>query len=116
MTEEQIKNFPKNAEEYFYKQLNEGLPYKKEIANFFEVMNYLRNEIKGQKEYIKYLKKKRQGGIQKQYNKVKVIKSQDKQLKEAKEIIKNMLGDLPWTPQGSEIINKAKIFIKEEIC
>lgn len=116
MTEKQIKNFPKNAEEYFYKLLKERIPYKEEIANFFEVISYLRNEIKGQKEYIQYLKKKRQGGIQKQYNKVKVIKSQDKQLKEAKEIIREYVnwdyGD--HTNCLPDITKKAEAFINKE--
>ena len=48
-------------------------------------------KIKELKEYNKYLKRKRQGGIQKQYNKVAIIKQQDNQLTKAKEIIKNLM-------------------------
>ena len=39
------------------------------------------------KEYNKYLKRKRQGGIQKQYNKVAIIKQQNDQLSKAKEVL-----------------------------
>lgn len=52
----------------------------------------LQEEKKGQKEYMKYLKRQRQGGIQKQYNKVGKIKNLEKQIAELKaenELIKN---------------------------
>ena len=39
------------------------------------------------KEYNKYLRRKRQGGIQKQYNKVAIIKHQDEQLTKAKKLL-----------------------------
>ena len=42
MTEEQIKQFPTSAEEYFYKQVKEGLPWKAEVYQFFEVINFYR--------------------------------------------------------------------------
>lgn len=42
MTEEQIKRFPKSAEEYFHKQSKDGIPWKTEIYQFFEVINFYR--------------------------------------------------------------------------
>ncbi|WP_405292016.1 hypothetical protein [Methanobrevibacter sp.] len=42
------------------------------------------------KEYNKYLRRKRQGGIQKQYNKVAIIKQQNDQLAQATELLKGM--------------------------
>ena len=46
MTEEQIKQFPTSAEEYFYKQVKEGLPWKAEVYQFFEVINFYRKTTK----------------------------------------------------------------------
>ena len=46
MTEEQIKNFPKNAEEYFHKQTKDGTPWKMEIYEFFEVINFYKKNNK----------------------------------------------------------------------
>ena len=80
------------------------------------------DEIKGQKEYIKYLKRQRQGGIQKQYNKVGKIKDLEKQLNEAKEIISAFI---KWIKEISseyylldenekEMVAKAEAFLKEE--
>ena len=72
------------------------------------------------KEYNKYLRRKRQGGIQKQYNKVAIIKQQDKQLTKAKEIIKNLLilkndhygnTKIEWRVKVTE---QAEQFLKEE--
>lgn len=49
------------------------------------------NEIAELKDYNNYLKRQRQGGIQKQYNKVSIIKQQKEQLTKAKGIIKDLL-------------------------
>ena len=49
-----------------------------------EATKELQEEMKGQKEYIKYLKRQRQGGIQKQYNKVEKIKELEKQIEKMK--------------------------------
>ena len=56
------------------------------IKGATEATKELQEEVKGQKEYIKYLKRQRQGGIQKQYNKVEKIKELEKQLTKAKEL------------------------------
>lgn len=47
-------------------------------------------KIKELREYNKYLRRKRQGGIQKQYNKVAIIKQQNEQLTKAKKIIRKL--------------------------
>lgn len=60
------------------------------------------------KEYNKYLRRKRQGGIQKQYNKVAIIKQQDEQLTKAKEIIKAFLDS-----SDLNIKHKAEEFLGE---
>ena len=46
MNEEQIKQFPRSAEEYFYKQLKDGFPWKTEVYQFFEVINFYRKTAK----------------------------------------------------------------------
>ena len=56
MTEEQIKQFPTSAEEYFYKQVKEGLPWKAEVYQFFEVINFYRKATKELQEENKVLK------------------------------------------------------------
>ena len=53
-------------------------------AGATEATKELQEEIKGQKEYIKYLKRQRQGGIQKQYNKVKKVKELEAQIEKMK--------------------------------
>ena len=70
------------------------------------------------KEYNKYLKRQRQGGIQKQYNKVAIIKQQDDQLTKAKEIIREFVEWATWQgnskcPSFKSIQNKAEQFISE---
>lgn len=45
MTEEQIKQFPTSAEEYFYKQEKDSLPWKAEVYQFFKVINFYKKAI-----------------------------------------------------------------------
>lgn len=76
-------------------------------------------KIKELKEYNKYLRRKRQGGIQKQYNKVAIIKQQDDQLTKAKEIISEFVEWANWQSGGNcpsfkSIQDKAEQFLKEE--
>jgi hypothetical protein len=68
-------------------------------------LNELEKENAELKEYNKYLRRKRQGGIQKQYNKVAIIKQQDEQLTKAKELLAKWVelfkpkgGNIPPTP------------------
>ena len=69
------------------------------------------------KEYNKYLRRKRQGGIQKQYNKVAIIKQQDEQLANAKEIIKLLLWDLRnRSYEPVKDIERAEQFLKNDGC
>ena len=69
------------------------------------------------KEYNKYLRRKRQGGIQKQYNKVAIIKRQDEQLTKAKELLKDITSSYGSTEvseaQSYLKIKKAEQFLKE---
>lgn len=52
MTEEQIKQFPTNAEEYFYKQSKDGTPWKKE-AMFISLGNEWKTAIYKAKQFLK---------------------------------------------------------------
>ena len=65
------------------------------------------------KEYNKYLRRQRQGGIQKQYNKVAIIKQQDDQLTKAKEIIEKVAKMYRYSPRVDEIIEQAEQFLSE---
>ncbi len=66
------------------------------------------------KEYNKYLKRQRQGGIQKQYNKMAIIKQKDEQLTKAKELLKKYV---IWcgtaTPIKSPLQIEVEQFLKE---
>ena len=64
--------------------------WKDNIKGVDEERFRLEKENAELKEYNKYLKRKRQGGIQKQYNKVAIIKQQNDQLTKATEIIKKL--------------------------
>ena len=44
MTEQEIEQFPKSANEYLYKQ--KDLTYKQEIHLLFEVIKYYKKELK----------------------------------------------------------------------
>ena len=52
MTEEEIKQFPTSAEEYFHKQEKDGVPWKTEVYQFFEVINFYRKTTKELQEEI----------------------------------------------------------------
>ena len=69
------------------------------------------------KEYNKYLRRKRQGGIQKQYNKVAIIKQQDEHLTNAKDIIREFVEWANWQgsncPSFKSIQDKAEQFLSE---
>ena len=70
------------------------------------------------KEYNKYLRRKRQGGIQKQYNKVAIIKRQDEQLTKAKELLNEFMriskaSDEDFEHDYSELIGEAEQFLSE---
>ena len=84
-----------------------------------EATKELQEEIKGQKEYIKYLKRQRQGGIQKQYNKVGIIKELKKKLTEAKELLKRVVEWADWQsgsncPSFQNIEKDIKAFLEEK--
>ena len=55
MTKEQIKEFPTSAEEYFHKQLKDGTPWKTEVYQFFEVINFYRKATNKLQEEINNL-------------------------------------------------------------
>ena len=67
-----------------------------------EATKELQEEIKGQKEYIKYLKRQRQGGIQKQYNKVEKIKELEKQIEKMKQDAEQETCELLGIIQGKD--------------
>ncbi len=46
MTKEEIENFPKSADEYWYYQKDKGFSYKAEIERLFEVIKYKNKQIK----------------------------------------------------------------------
>ena len=74
----------KNREEELLNELNnQNSKYNKQIEE-------LEKENAELKQYNKYLRRKRQGGIQKQYNKVAIIKQQNNLLTKAKKIIKKV--------------------------
>lgn len=90
-----------------------------EIAR--NIISNLRKENAELKEYNKYLKRKRQGGIQKQYNKVAIINQQDKQLTKAKELLKGIVdtpmyyqmgGEMYESEEYKELITEAEQFLK----
>ena len=81
---------------------------------FIEYVQKLEQENTELKEYNKYLKRKRQGGIQKQYNKVSIIKQQKEQLTKAKEIIKTLADDLSmYSGNYQKELLEAEQFLKE---
>lgn len=90
---------------------------------FVEYVQELEKENAELKEYNKYLKRQRQGGIQKQYNKVSIIKQQEKQLTKAKELIEDLIKFQPYINREAMFISlgnewktaiyKAKQFLKE---
>lgn len=69
------------------------------------------------KDYNKYLRRKRQGGIQKQYNKVAIIKQQKEQLTKAKELLNEFMRITEmvegFEPDYSELIARAEAFLEE---
>lgn len=46
MTKEEIENFPKSVDEYWYYQKDKGFSYKAEIERLFEVIKYKNEQIK----------------------------------------------------------------------
>ena len=46
MTKEQIEQFPANAGAYFHRQAEAGVPWKKEVCNFFDVINFYKKAAK----------------------------------------------------------------------
>lgn len=112
----------KGRTEGFEKQIL-GLLYKyesvyKRFPDLKDAMNKaerILKENKELKEYNKYLRRKRQGGIQKQYNKVAIIKQQDDQLTNAKEVIKKLIEAIHiWDYKNLEQVEtEAEQFISE---
>lgn len=81
---------------------------------FVEYVQELEKENAELKEYNKYLKRQRQGGIQKQYNKISIIKQQKEQLTKAKEIIREILEEDNYSLSlHKELRLKAEAFLKE---
>lgn len=117
-----------NEEELFCKLFPEYAVNGKPLSPYFDLfesgfeqaekrIEELEKENAELKEYNKYLRRKRQGGIQKQYNKVAIIKRQDDQLTKAKELVKEYM----FCTKGlfeevyPELIKKAEQFLNSEV-
>ena len=89
MNEKQIKQFPTSAEEYFHKQEKDGIPWKTEVYQFFEVIRYYR----------------------------KATKELQEDNEEAKKIIRELskyLIDSKWYSQNDQIRIQSKLVAKAE--
>ena len=91
---------------------------EKDLADYqfnYPTIKELEKENAELKEYNKYLRRKRQGGIQKQYNKVAIIKQRDEQLTKAKDLLEELYDCIPSSSADyyKETLQKVADFLKD---